>query len=61
MPEAASPAMAMQQAETPQLLNSLCLLFQEPMLYLQAVPLIANDTGTALVLLFQVPLNPTPV
>jgi hypothetical protein len=28
---------------------------------LQAVPLTANDVGTALVTLFQVPLNPTPV
>ncbi len=29
-------------------------------LYLQAVPLTANDVGIWLVLLFQVPLNPTP-
>ena len=30
-------------------------------LYLQVVPLTANDVGTALVVLFQVPLNPKPV
>jgi hypothetical protein len=28
---------------------------------LQAVPFTANDVGTALVTLFQVPLNPMPV
>jgi hypothetical protein len=30
-------------------------------LYLQVVPLTANDVGTALAVLFQVPLNPKPV
>jgi hypothetical protein len=29
--------------------------------YWQTVPLIANEVGTALVTLFQVPLNPAPV
>jgi primosomal replication protein N len=29
--------------------------------YLQVVPLIANEAGTALVVLFQVPLNPMPL
>lgn len=29
--------------------------------HLQVVPFTANDVGTALVLLFQVPMKPTPV
>jgi hypothetical protein len=29
--------------------------------YLHAVPLTANDVGTALAVLFQVPLNPMPL
>ena len=44
------------------LLRPLCLCFASNNAgHLQATPLTANDAGTALAALFQVPVKPTPV